>query len=185
MDIISAYREVGTYRGAAVVSGTTPKTVKRVIARHDRDQASPAGGSLVRVGRERNYSSVTVLVAERVEKTRGRISAKRLLPTAQAAGYGGSARNFRRLVAEQKALWCRDNPRGRRPAVWSPGEHLVTTGVCWTGCTCFARCWPGAGCGSCVSPRTSGLRRRWACSPNASSNWAGSLQWCSRTGWAA
>ncbi|HEY5202722.1 MAG TPA: IS21 family transposase [Acidothermaceae bacterium] len=125
MDIISAYREVGTYRGAAVVSGTTPKTVKRVIARHDRDQASPAGGSLVRVGRERNYSSVTVLVAERVEKTRGRISAKRLLPTAQAAGYGGSARNFRRLVAEQKALWCRDNPRGRRPAVWSPGEHLV------------------------------------------------------------
>ena len=68
---------------------------------------------------------MTVLVAERVAKTRGRISAKRLLPAAQAAGYGGSARNFRRLVAEQKALWRRDNPRGRRPAVWSPGEHLV------------------------------------------------------------
>jgi hypothetical protein len=125
MDIISAYREVGTYRGAAVISGTTPKTVKRVIARHDRDQTSPAGGSPVRVGRQRNYESVTVLVAERVAKTRGRISAKRLLPAAQAAGYGGSARNFRRLVAEQKALWRRDNPRGRRPAVWSPGEHLV------------------------------------------------------------
>jgi transposase len=28
-------------------------------------------------------------------------------------------------VAEQKRLWRRDNPRGRRPAVWSPGEHLV------------------------------------------------------------
>jgi len=126
MDIISAYREVGTYRGAAVISGTTPKTVKRVIARHDRDQTSAAaGGSPVRVGRERNYESVTVLVAERVAKTRGRISAKRLLPAAQAAGYGGSARNFRRLVAEQKTLWRRDNPRARRPAVWSPGEHLV------------------------------------------------------------
>ncbi len=28
MDIISAYREVGTYRGAAQVAGTTHKTVK-------------------------------------------------------------------------------------------------------------------------------------------------------------
>ncbi len=31
MDIISAYREVGTYRGAAEICGTTPKTVRRVI----------------------------------------------------------------------------------------------------------------------------------------------------------
>src|SRR5436190_166919 len=36
-----------------------------------------------------------------------------------------SARNFRRLVAEQKALWRKDNHRGRRPAVWSPGEYVV------------------------------------------------------------
>ena len=35
MDIISAYREVGSYRGAAAISGTTPKTVRRVIARHE------------------------------------------------------------------------------------------------------------------------------------------------------
>jgi hypothetical protein len=34
MDIISAYHEVGTYRGAAALSGNTPKTVKKVIARH-------------------------------------------------------------------------------------------------------------------------------------------------------
>ena len=32
MDIISAYREVGTYRGAAVISGTTHKTVVVVPA---------------------------------------------------------------------------------------------------------------------------------------------------------
>jgi hypothetical protein len=31
MDIIAAYREVGTYRGAASMTGTTHKTVKRVI----------------------------------------------------------------------------------------------------------------------------------------------------------
>ena len=68
---------------------------------------------------------MAALVAERVEKTAGRISAKRLLPAARAAGYTGSARNFRRLVAEAKAAWRREHHRGRRPAVWSPGEHLV------------------------------------------------------------
>jgi hypothetical protein len=120
MDIISAYREVGSYRGAAVLAATTPKTVKRVVARHEREGAGP-----VRAVRERNYDRVTVLVADRVVKSSGRISAKRLLPVAQAAGYGGSARNFRRLVAEQKRLWRNENHRGRRPAVWSPGEHLV------------------------------------------------------------
>jgi transposase len=62
---------------------------------------------------------------KRVEKTKGRISAKRLLPAARAAGYAGSARNFRRLVAAKKALWRQDNHRGRRPAVWSPGQYLV------------------------------------------------------------
>jgi hypothetical protein len=119
MDIISAYREVGTFRGAAAISGTTPKTVKRVIARHESDEVA------VRAPRGHNYDDVSDLVAERVAKTQGRITAKRLLPTAQAAGYAGSARNFRRLVAAQKALWRKENHRPRRPAVWSPGEHLV------------------------------------------------------------
>jgi transposase len=120
MDIISAYREVGTYRGAAQITGTTPKTVKRVIDRHEA-----GGGVPGRAPRERNYDGVAELVAARVEKTAGRISAKRLLPAARVAGYGGSPRNFRRLVAAQKQLWRNDNHRGRRPAVWSPGEHLV------------------------------------------------------------
>jgi hypothetical protein len=120
MDIISAYREVGSYRGAAVVCGTTAKTVKRVIARHEAGGTAP-----VRVLRARNYDQVSELVVERVEKTKGRISAKRLLPVARAAGYAGSARNFRRLVSTRKALWRRENHRGRRPAVWSPGGHLV------------------------------------------------------------
>jgi hypothetical protein len=35
MDIIAAYREAGTYRGAPEIAGTTHKTVKRVIARHE------------------------------------------------------------------------------------------------------------------------------------------------------
>jgi hypothetical protein len=120
MDIIAAYREVGTYRGAAELCGTTPKTVKRVIDRYEAGGQAPR-----RAARERNYDAVAELVAGRVAKSGGRISAKRLLPAARAAGYVGSARNFRRLVAERKQLWRRDNHRGRRPAVWSPGEHLV------------------------------------------------------------
>lgn len=120
MDIISAYRETGTYRAAAEICGTTHKTVKRVIDAAQTGQKSPA-----RPTRPRNYETVTGLVAERVRKSHGRISAKRLLPVARAAGYGGSPRNFRRLVAEQKTLWRNDNHRGRRPAVWTPGEYLV------------------------------------------------------------
>ena len=113
MDIISAYREVGSYRGAAAISGTTPKTVKRVIDRHDREGPPPE-----RVVRVHNYDDVVELVAARVAKTGARISAKRLLPAARAAGYEGSARNFRRLVAEVKGEWRRGQHRGRRPAVW-------------------------------------------------------------------
>ena len=120
MDIISAYRDVGSYRGAAAICATTPKTVRRVIERHEAGGVVPQ-----RKSRERNYESVAEVVAGRVEKTKGRISAKRLLPEARAAGYSGSARNFRRLVATVKADWRREHHRGRRPAVWSPGEHLV------------------------------------------------------------
>lgn len=61
----------------------------------------------------------------KVAKTQGRITAKRLLPEARAAGYAGSARNFRRLVADAKRAWRAEHHRGRRPAVWSPGETLV------------------------------------------------------------
>jgi Integrase core domain/IstB-like ATP binding protein len=120
MDIIAAYREAGTFRGAAEIAGTTHKTVRRVIERHEAGGAAPARGP-----RGHNYDGVAALVAERVGRTRGRISAKRLLPAARAAGYGGLDRNFRRLVAECKQAWRREHHRGRRPAVWSPGEHLV------------------------------------------------------------
>ena len=35
MDVIAAYRDVGTYRGAAQICGTTHKTVKRIIEAHE------------------------------------------------------------------------------------------------------------------------------------------------------
>ncbi len=118
MDILAAYREVGSYRGAAALCGTTHKTVRRVVQ-------AQLGAAAERRLRGHNFDAVTDLVADKVAKTSGRISAKRLLPQARAAGYVGSARNFRRLVAEQKRLWRRDHHRGRRPGVWPPGQTLV------------------------------------------------------------
>ena len=120
MDVLAAYREVGSYRGAAVICGTTHKTVKRIIERHEAGAVVPA-----RKQRQHNYDAVGELVAQRVAKTAGRISAKRLLPDARAAGFEGSARNFRRLVAQAKRVWRRGQHRGRRPGVWAPGDTLV------------------------------------------------------------
>src|ERR671933_1951830 len=121
MDIVAAYEEVGSYRGAAALCGTTHKTVKRVVEGRQVGQAE-------RRPVVRNTAGVQQLIAERVRASDGRISAKRLLPIAQAAGYTGSARNLRRAVADAKATWRRQR-RTYRPWVAVPGEHLV---IDWT-----------------------------------------------------
>ncbi len=120
LDIITAYNELGTYRAAADVCGTTHKTVKRVVERHAAGIVRP-----VREPRAANYEAVRELVTESMKTSRGRISAKRLLPKARAAGYTGSDRNFRRLVAQEKKTYRAEHGRTHRPAVWSPGEHLA------------------------------------------------------------
>ena len=123
MDIVAAYQLVGSYRGAAEICATTHKTVKRVIER----TATTAAGEHrpVRAPRPSNYEVVRLLVADAVTAGKGRVSAKRLLPRARAAGYAGSDRNFRRLVAQERRRYRRVNGHARRPAVWAPGEHLV------------------------------------------------------------
>ncbi len=120
MQIIAAFNGVGSYRGAAAMCGCGPKTVKRALER-------PVAGGRPAMGSERshNYDVVRDVVAKRVAATKARITAKRLLPEARAAGYNGSARSFRRLVAKAKRDWRAGNHRGRRPAVWSPGKCLV------------------------------------------------------------
>jgi transposase len=120
MNIVDAYHETGSYRGAAAVCGVHHKTVRRVVeraaaGRFERRPAPP---------RVRNTDLVSALIEERVRKTDGRISAKRLLPAVRAAGYAGSARNLRRAVAEAKAAW-RGRRRIYRPWIHQPGEHLV------------------------------------------------------------
>ena len=123
MDIVAAHQLVGSYRGAAEICGTTHKTVKRVI---ERTAVTETGEQRpVRAPRPSNYEVVRNLVADAVTAGKGRVSAKRLLPKARAAGYAGSDRNFRRLVVQERRRYRRVNGHPRRPAVWAPGEHLV------------------------------------------------------------
>ena len=76
-----------------------------------------------------NYDDVTAIVAEHVERAKGRISAKRLLPIVRAAGYTGSARNLRRAVAKVKEKWRVDHHRGRRPSVGAGRRAGVQAGA--------------------------------------------------------
>lgn len=124
VNIIDAFHQLGSYRAAARLLGTTHKTVRRAVERQQ------AGGPWVRRPRviSKNTDQIIVLISDRVRATDGRISAKRLLPSARAVGYQGSARNFRRAVSKVKAEW-RQKRRVYRPWVASPGQHLV---IDWT-----------------------------------------------------
>jgi transposase len=124
MNIIDAFGQLGSYRAAARLCGTTDKTVKRAVERQQ------AGGPWHRQPRllSKNTDAVMAVIWERVRETDGRISAKRLLPRVRAAGYEGSARNFRRAVAKVKREW-RQKRRLYRPWVPTPGQHLVAD---WT-----------------------------------------------------
>jgi transposase len=117
LDILSAYRELGSYRAAAALCGTTHRTVQRVVERRGRPPVEQPV-------RPRNTDPLAALLTERIRATDGRISAKRLLPAARAAGYTGSARNLRRAVAIAKAAW-RTERRVYRPWQPVPGEHLA------------------------------------------------------------
>jgi transposase len=120
LDIINAYEETGSMRAAAELCGTTHKTVKRVLQRRAAGQR-PGWRRVPRPGLAEPF---TDLICRKVKATDGRITAKRLLPVARAAGYTGSARTFRRAVAAQKVLW-RKHRRVYRPWVPEPGQHLL------------------------------------------------------------
>ena len=120
MDIISAYREVGSYRGAAAISGTTAKTVKRVIARHESGGAGAGPGAAgpqlrrgCRVGGRAGGEDQGQDQREAVVAGRPGGGLRGVGAQLSAAGRGAQG-----VVAQGQS-------RGRRPAVWSPGEHLV------------------------------------------------------------
>ncbi len=150
MNIIAAYQMVGTYRGAAEMCGVTHKTVRRVIERAQAGEpaAAPPGRA-----RPRNFDEVTDLVFQRVAKSVGRVSAKRLLPVARAAGYQGRRATSAgwslsrsscgggiitgaggRRCGHGRVPGDRLDPAGRRAAPVLRGAAVVAVAVCRVRC---------------------------------------------------
>jgi len=133
MEIVDAYEATGTYRGAATLCGTTHKTVKRVLERQQAGQVGRQPGP----PRRRNTDPVQALVAERVRAIGGRISAKRLLPAARAAGYAA-----RRGTCAGRT--CRGACTSPSPDAPAPGRRRARSA---------AAAGPGAGrSASCAPP---------------------------------
>ena len=123
MDIVAAYQLVGSYRGAAEICGTTHKTVKRVI---ERTAVTGAGEQRpVRAPRPSNYEVVRTWSPARSPPGRAGSARSGCCRRRGRRGTPGPARNFRRLVAQERRRYRRVNGHARRPAVWAPGEHLV------------------------------------------------------------
>jgi hypothetical protein len=84
LDIINAYEETGSLRAAAALSGTTHKTVKRVLDRREGGQRP----SRRRAAEPRLAEPFTALIAAKVKATDGRITA-----SAASQQHASSGRN--------------------------------------------------------------------------------------------
>ncbi|MQA76536.1 MAG: IS21 family transposase, partial [Solirubrobacterales bacterium] len=123
VDTIALYEELGSYRAVGAIVGCDHKTVKRYV------ELAGVQGQLAPVRhRARITDAFGELIRERVERTEGKITARRLWRTLRATGYEGSERSLRRAVAAEKAAYRRRLAReGRvyRPWSSSPGEWLL------------------------------------------------------------
>ena len=147
LDILSAYRELGSYRAAAALCGTTHKTVRRVVERRTAppDERPP---------RPRSTDPFRDLIAE--QGPRDRRPDQRQAPAA--------ARAAPRATQARPATCAARSPRprppgGRRGGCTGPGRRCrastwSSTGARRARSTCSAPCSPGAGSGSCGSRPT-------------------------------
>lgn len=120
MRIVALYEELQSYRAVAEIVGCDHKTVKATVERH-----RSAGHERPRVRRERVTDQVAELVRQKVEETKAKITAKRIMRLARADGYTGSARSLRRAVREAKSRYRAATFRIYRPWRSAPGEFLI------------------------------------------------------------
>ena len=116
--MIAAFREVGTFRGAAAMCGCDPKTIKRALAHRDNQPQSAR-----RRGRTRNYGDRAGSQAGRVDRRPDLCSApvvggesRRLFgvgPQLPPAGSQGQVKLASRSAPQPAAQQC-----GRRVRAW-------------------------------------------------------------------
>jgi transposase len=123
VEIVALYEELGSYRAVGSIVGCDHKTVKRYV------ELAGELGQLAPVARRARVTDDFVeLIRERIEQTRGRVTARRLLRLVRAAGYQGSERSLRRAVAaEKRSFRERMAAAGRvyRPWLSAPGDWLL------------------------------------------------------------
>ena len=123
VELIALYEELGSYRAVGALMGCDHKTVKRYV-----EAAGKAGQLAPVLTRSRVTDDFADLIIERVEQSGGRVTARRLMRIARAAGYEGSERSLRRAVAAAKDAWrAKQALEGRvyRPWVSEPGEWML------------------------------------------------------------
>ena len=99
VELIALYEELGSYRAVGALMGCDHKTVKRYV------EAAGGAGQLAPVlTRSRVTDGFAGLIAERVEQSGGRVTARRLMRLVRAAGYEGSERSLRRAVSHRMRL---------------------------------------------------------------------------------
>ena len=120
MDMHAAYREVGSYRAAAEICGTTPKTVKRSVEAALRAETGSAPGEV-----RHNYDGVATVVAETVARDQGPDLGQRSSPGPSAWAT---------------STWPRPRPSTPPPspcwppaAISRPGDPVVLLGDSGTG----------------------------------------------------
>ena len=125
MDMSSTDREVGRYRAAADICGTTPETVKRAVLAERR--AEDAGGQ---EAVEHNCDSARDIVVKGVEATWSRIPANRLMPVVVAAGYGLGAQPAA-SCGQREGTLAPGKPPAAAPSHWVPVDIDVDPPYPW------------------------------------------------------
>lgn len=119
MEILEAFDLLGSYRAAANLVGCSPNTVKRFVLA--RESGIPVSR---RVRRGRITDPFTDKIWEMVDRSRGKIQAKKIHQTLVLLGYEGSFRTTCYAVRQAKMRWSAANARVHRPWVASPGQWM-------------------------------------------------------------